>query len=259
MENPYMKKLIISMLLCCTIESSLVAREYHVCPKGSDTHAGSKREPFATLARVRDAIREAGIAGREPVNVVLADGIYLLKESFVLEPQDSGSEKVPVAYRAQNEGKAIVSGATRITGLTWERHKGEIIKAKIPDSILRSCRFDAVTVGDRKLHMARFPNFTGQGNFDGVTSLEEVNQRAQNYSHPTTGFLHALHRSRWGSVHYRIVGKDDKGLKLKGGWQQNRHRQLNRNNVMIENIFEELDDAGEWFLDRKTGMLYVYP
>lgn len=253
-----MKKMILGMALCCVMATGLAARDYYVSPKRSDDNVGSKRNPFATLTRARDAIREAGIAGREPVNVILTDGIHLLDESFVLEPQDSGSEKATVVYKAENEGKAIVSGATRLTGLSWVQHEGGILKASVPDSVLRACKFDAITIGDRRLHMARFPNFTGQGNFGGVTSLDEVNERARKYSHPATGYLHALHRSRWGSVHYRITGKDDKGLKLEGGWQQNRNRQLNTGNVMIENIFEELDDEGEWFLDRE-GTLYVYP
>jgi len=254
-----MKKLIVIAAICCVMATGLTAKDYYVSPEGSDNNVGSKQRPLATLTGARDAIREAGIAGREPVNVVLADGIHLLDESFVLEPRDSGSEKAPVIYKAENRGKAIVSGATRLTGLRWERHKGGVLKARVPDHVLQSCKFDAVTIGGRKLHMARFPNFTGRGNFDGVTSLEAVNKRAQNYKSPTTGYLHALHRSRWGSVHYRITGKDDKGLKLEGGWQQNRHRQLNAANVMIENIFEELDDVGEWLLDRETGMLYIYP
>ena len=254
-----MKNLIIGMLVYSTMQVSLMARDYHVSPDGSDDNVGSQQKPFATLTRARDAIRQIGIAGREPVNVVLADGIYLLAETFVLESRDSGSETAAIVYKAQNEGMAIVSGATRITGLTWRRHEGGIMKTSVPDDVLRSCQFDALTVGDRTLHMARFPNFTGQGNFDGVTSLDEVNKRARSYRRPTTGYLHALHRSRWGSVHYRITGKDDRGLELEGGWQQNRHRQLNSGNVMIENIFEELDDAGEWFLDRETGTLYVYP
>ena len=254
-----MKKLIVIAAICCVMATGLTAKDYYVSPEGSDNNVGSKQRPLATLTGARDAIREAGIAGRGPVNVVLADGIHLLDESFVLEPRDSGSEKAPVVYKAENRGKAIVSGATRLTGLKWERHKGGVLKAAVPDEILQSCKFDAVTVGDRKLHMARFPNFTGMGNFDGVASIDEVNKRSQNYKKPTTGYLHALHRSRWGSVHYRITGKDDKGLELEGGWQQNRHRQLNSGNVMIENIFEELDDVGEWFLDRETGTLYIYP
>jgi len=239
--------------------TGLTARDYYVSPDGSDNNVGSKQKPFASLARARDAIREAKIAGHESVNVILADGIYLLTGSFVLEAQDSGSKKAPIVYRAQNEGKAVVTGATRLADLKWERHKDGILKARLPDGIVQSLKFDALAVGDRKLHMARFPNYTGKGNFDGVTSLDEVNKRARNYKRPTTGYLHALHRSRWGSVHYRITGTDEKGLKLEGGWQQNRHRQLNNKNVMIENIFEELDDAGEWFLDRETGILYVYP
>ena len=254
-----MKKMILCTVVCCLMAGELTARDYYVSPDGSDGNVGSKQRPFATLTRARDEIRQATIAGREGANIILADGIHLLEESFVLEPQDSGAEEAPVVYKAENEGKAIISGAIRLTGLRWERHEGQILKAKVPEDVLRSCKFDAVTVGDRKLHMARFPNFTGQGNFDGVTSLDEVNKRAGNYKHPTTGHLHALHRSRWGSVHYRVTGIDDKGLKLEGGWQQNRHRQLNTDNVMIENIFEELDDAGEWFLDRETGTLYIYP
>jgi len=158
--------------------TGLTAKDYYVSPEGSDNNVGSKQRPLATLTGARDAIREAGIAGREPVNVVLADGIHLLDESFVLEPRDSGSEKAPVIYKAENRGKAIVSGATRLTGLRWERHKGGVLKARVPDHVLQSCKFDAVTIGGRKLHMARFPNFTGRGNFDGVTSLERALPRA---------------------------------------------------------------------------------
>ena len=80
------------------------------------------------------------------------------------------------------------------------------MKAKIPDQLLDSCAFDEIAIDDEKLHMARFPNFTGQGNFDGVAKLAAVNQRAKKYDAPTSGYLHALHGSRWGSVHYRIIG-----------------------------------------------------
>ena len=207
-----MRRLILCMIICCVTATGLPARDYYVSPDGSDDNAGSKQAPFATLVRARDAIRDAKVAGREGINVILTDGIHLLDDSFVLEPQDSGSAKAPIVYKAENEGRVIISGATLLKGLRWQRHEGDILKAKVPDGILRSCKFDAVTVGDRKLHMARFPNYTGRGNFDGVTGLDEVNKHARNYKHPTTGYLHALHRNRWGSVHFRVTGKDDKGL-----------------------------------------------
>lgn len=246
-------------LLTITLTTVSTAREFYVSPNGSDENPGSRERPFASLTRARDAVRHAGIAGRETVRVILADGMHLLDESFVLEPQDSGSRDAPVIYRARNEGRAIFSGARRIAGLQWEIYQGDIRQARLSEGLLRSCRFDALTVGDHKLHMARFPNFMGKGNFDGVTTLHQVNERARAYSDPTTGYLHALHKNRWGSVHYRITGRNDEGLVLSGGWQQNRHRQLNPDNVMIENIFEELDEPGEWFLDRDKGILYVWP
>jgi len=34
---------------------------------------------------------------------------------------------------------------------------------------------------------------------------------------------------------------------------------LHRNNRMVENIFEELDDPGEWFYDKEDKTLYYYP
>jgi hypothetical protein len=246
-------------LLTVTLTTVLTARDFHVSPDGSDGNAGSRERPFASLTRARDAVRDAGIAGRETARVILADGMHLLDESFVLEPQDSGSREAPVIYRAQNEGRAIVSGAQRITGLQWQTYQGDIRVARVPKALLRSCKFDALMVGDHTLHMARFPNSTGKGNFDGVTTLDKVNERAKDYGDPTTGYLHAIHRNHWGSVHYLITGRNDEGLILSGGWQQNRHRQLNADNVMIENIFEELDEPGEWFLDRGKGVLYVWP
>ena len=235
------------------------ARQYYVSPAGSDRHRGTLGAPFATLAKARNTIRTERIAGTEPVTVYLLDGMYCLPETFRLEPRDSGSEEAPVVYRARNEGHAIISGATVVKGLCWRPHVRGIMKAKIPDQLLDRCAFDEIAIRDEKLHMARFPNFTGQGNFDGVTQLAAVNQRAKKYDAPTSGYLHALHGSRWGSVHYRIIGKDQNGLTLEGGWQQNRHRSINQDNVMVENVFEELDAPGEWFLDRDGKTLYIYP
>ena len=75
-----MKKLILGMLLLCAVQASLMAKDYYVSPKGSDEDTGTEQKPFATLIRARNAIREAGMAGRESVNVILMDGIHLLND-----------------------------------------------------------------------------------------------------------------------------------------------------------------------------------
>ena len=43
-----------------------------------------------------------------------------------------------------------------------------------------------------------------------------------------------------------------------GGWQNN--RPMGMHDIrFVENIFEELDAPGEWFLDAKNSLLYFYP
>ncbi len=235
------------------------AMDYHVSPNGSDTGAGTAAAPFATLARARDAIGKSGQAGKQAITVHLADGTYFLGETFTLKPQDSGSAEAPITYRAATEDKAILSGAVELKGLKWQAHGKGIHKAVVPAGLTKRCALDELWIGEMKLDMARYPNRSEHHVFGGVTNLKVLNTRAKSYRHPETGFVHALHRNHWGSVHYHITGGGDDGLQLAGGWQQNRHRQLNASNVMIENVFEELDHPGEWFLDRQAGVLYVFP
>jgi len=72
----------------------------------------------------------------------------------------------------------------------------------------------------------------------------------------------------WGSKHYRIVDVDDDGkIKFQGGWQENRsggwdefyRGGYHKNHLFVENIFEELDAADEWYFDEKDRTLYLKP
>jgi hypothetical protein len=69
-----------------------------------------------------------------------------------------------------------------------------------------------------------------------------------------------MHAALWGDMHYLITGKDAQGnLTYVGGWQNNRRSQPHRQFRFVENIFEELDAPGEWFLNTKTSTLCFYP
>ncbi len=48
-------------------------------------------------------------------------------------------------------------------------------------------------------------------------------------------------------------------MKLEGGWQTNRPADMSKNERFVENIFEELDAPGEWYLDKAHGILYLMP
>jgi hypothetical protein len=69
-----------------------------------------------------------------------------------------------------------------------------------------------------------------------------------------------MHPALWGDFTWLITGKDTNGSLTKiGGWQNNRGGGINQRVQFVENIFEELDAPGEWFLNNKTHTLYFYP
>lgn len=68
-----------------------------------------------------------------------------------------------------------------------------------------------------------------------------------------------MHRHLWGDFHYIITGKDAAGdVTYEGGWQNNRKLGMHDKYRFVENIFEELDAPGEWFLNQKESKLYIY-
>jgi len=85
--------------------------EFHVSVTGSDTHPGTADKPFATPERARDAIRQAGLAGKTPCTVWLHGGVYRRERPFVLEEQDSGTPEHPITYRnVEGEAARLVGG-----------------------------------------------------------------------------------------------------------------------------------------------------
>ena len=67
-------------------EDAATAHEYWVSTTGNDADAGTQDEPFATLERARDAVREARKAGPPAacVTVWLRGGVYRMDKTFEL-------------------------------------------------------------------------------------------------------------------------------------------------------------------------------
>ncbi len=85
--------------------------EFHVSVTGSDRNPGTREKPFATPERARDAIRQAGLAGKTTCTVWLRGGVYRREKPFVLGEQDSGTPEHPIVYRSvEGETPRLVGG-----------------------------------------------------------------------------------------------------------------------------------------------------
>ena len=226
--------------------------DIYVAVDGNDANAGTQEKPFGTLSRAQQAIREQKSVG---ATVWLRGGIYYLTAPLVFTAEDSGSSNAPAVYSAMPGEKVIISGGRKLE-LEWKPYKEGIMQAQMPAGFTT----DQLFVNGKLQPMARYPNFDPKMRiFNGYSAQAIAPERVKRWADPKGGFIHTQHHARWGSYHYQITGKDSEGkLLYEGGWQHNYKSAMHDEYRMVENIFEELDSPGEWFLNKNTGTLYYF-
>jgi len=233
--------------------SPVQALDVYVSPSGVDSNSGQADEPLSSLAAAQEKARSS--VGKEAVTIHVGDGIYYLPETLVFTAEDSGSEKFPVIYKAQNEGGAVLSGGSTLN-LKWTLGENGLSQASTPEGLV----VDQVFIDGENQRMARYPNYDPKKKaepYQGYAANAFSEKRAAKWANPKGGYIHALHSSRWGGYHYRITGKNSKGeVTYEGGWQNNRQMGMHDDYRMVENIFEELDAVGEWYHDAQKNVLY---
>ena len=238
----------IAVLLSETMSS---AQPYFVSPSGDDANPGTLKKPFATLQRAQQAVRQ------KHGDVFLRGGTYYLPATLVFTAQDSGTKDAPVVFQNYQNEKPVISGGVRLENLDWQPYTNGIFQAKVPADL----QTEEIFVNGERQILARYPNFDPKAQyFDGFAADAISTERAARWADPAGGYFHAMHPALWGDFTWRITGKDTNGqVRLEGGWQNNRGAAAHRQIRFVENIFEELDAPGEWFLNPKTHTLYFYP
>ena len=227
------------------------AQPYFVAPNGNDANSGTLGKPFATLQRAQQAVRQ------KHGDVFLRGGTYYLPAPLVFTDEDSGTKDVPAVFQNYRDEKPVVSGGVQLDHLDWQPFTNGIFRAQVPADL----QTEEIFVNDERQILARYPNFNPKAEyFDGFAPDAISMERAARWVDPAGGYFHAMHPARWGDFTWRIIGKDTNNqVKLEGGWQNNRGAAAHPQLRFVENIFEELDAPGEWFLNSKTHTLYFYP
>ncbi len=256
----------------------------YVSTSGDDAWSGRLDEPnadgtdgpLASVRRARDVIREAkaapgGLTG--PVTVVLRGGVYRQDEPIVFTAADSGTEQCPIRYQAHPGEKPVISGGLAIRG--WQaddsrqsrtRCDGKLWRAPVPSAETgEPWRFNQLFVDGGRRTRARVPN---KGSFlrtDGP--LSKGNARGF-YFHEgdvkpwdrLREVIFVVYHSWETSIHHvRFVDTEACVVELHepAPWPMGRWERQQR--YYVENVFEGLDEPGEWYLDRDSGTVYYYP
>lgn len=229
---------------CTQAEQTII-----VSPKGKDTNTGTLKKPLQTLQK---AISIAEKSREAELRIYLREGTYYLPASLQIT-SDMFKDKSLLISGYEDE-KVTLSGGAKLTP-EWEKVPGTSLwKAKVAET-----GFDQLFINHQKRILARTPNYTEGVILNGYSSDVLSPERVQRWKNPKGGFIHALHSGEWGDMHYVITGKKGDQVTYEGGFQNNRPSGMHSKYRFVENIFEELDAPGEWFLDKEQSTLYYYP
>ncbi|MCM4162292.1 MULTISPECIES: PDZ domain-containing protein [unclassified Arenibacter] len=223
-----------------------------------DLYVGKGHEDVAgpIFDNIDEALEEAkDIRSKDkmnPITIHVSQGEYYLDSTLLLTPLLNNLQII-----GQGADKVTFKGSKKLE-LDWKRHSDHIWVSKIPDNT----NFDQLFVDGKKQVLARYPNYDENGgHWQGHASDAIDPERIKGWSQPIGAILHAMHAGEWGGFHFVISGIDENGQAiLEGGHQNNRTSAgIHEKYRMVENVFEELDSPGEWYMDKNSDMLYYWP
>lgn len=251
--------------------------------------------PFATLERARNVLRELKQAGRWPssgeVIVYLRGGKYELKYGFELNIEDSGKPNLQVIWQPYREEIVHLIGGVQLIFAKATKNIGAEAKQKIPKSSQENIySFDLAAQGisnfgtmttrgmlrpiypaalqlilnGRFLPLAGWPNngwaeisATPDGRYGGNFTFNS--ERLQRWVGVDELWMHGYWMRDYADSYEKVKSIDissntiftmePHGVKGYGAGQRFR----------VIGILEELDEAGEWYLDRNSGIIYIWP
>jgi len=288
-------KILYRIAMCCTGlgAARLSALDLYVSPSGDDTSSGAANAPLATIAGARDAIRSLKNEGGLPkggVTVWLGAGYYNSLSTIAFDERDSGTETSPITYCAKaGEQVFITGGATLdpmwfkpVTSTTpgWGRidpaSRSSIIAVNLSEhgitdyGSIRMTGFNMdvpapmeLFFGGHPMELARWPK-AGQprvrtASAPSRTEFTYSGTRPSRWVDEKDVWLHGMWNTTWADYHIRVSSIDPVTKTIYLAEPPAQFGLGAKRPFYAYNILEELDQPGEYYLDRPSGILYFWP
>lgn len=282
------------------------AQPYYVAVTGNDHHPGTLLQPFRTIERAQQALRELKAAGRltRGASVFLRAGVYPLSRSVEFDERDSGVPGGRILYSAYGGERVSLIGGRAIAGFEPvsdpaiaarfdEAYRDKIVETSLAEQGITD--FGAMKAtgtaplelffGGQPMTLARWPNKSSPNRgwfaIAGVPAEGAGDRfiyvggrpKAQRWASADDAWLHGFWIYDWWDSFVRLKAVDVENQLLISDQpfvraemaNQTSGKTVNRNASSVGrryyalNILEELDEAGEYYVDRKSGKLYFWP
>jgi len=227
----------------------------------SDSNPGTISLPFKTIYKARDTIK--GTSGN---TIYIRGGIYFLSETLSFDAQDSGSPGAPNIYMAYPGETPIIKGAMRVPVNEFTTYSGPILRADLSSYGIDD--FSQVFLNGKRQHTARYPNYDPTDPIGGgfLYSSEYTTKSMIKFS---PGQIDSSSWTNVNDIEINIFsGPNYWNSIVKLGSIDNSQATflsnvsysiVEGNRYYFQNIFEELDAVNEWYWNKYTKVLYVYP
>jgi hypothetical protein len=266
-----MTVVLLAALSTTAAEVQPAAADFFVAPRGSDANPGTKERPFATISRAQEAVRRRIAAGlKADVTVLLRGGTYELTQPLAFGPEDSGTEEFAVAYAPYPGEEVVVSGGRKVG--PWNHGQGETWTAEVPGIKEGKWYPRLLIVGGRRAVRARTPNVDAKPNCWQMKDAD-LSKDLKRYTLTMPPGLaknwrniadvEVMAAGNWAINRKRLESVDEtSGIVLLAPPHSSGHEAIRPAPgrwCYFENAIEMLDQPGEWYLDRKTGVLSYWP
>ncbi len=275
---------------------SAMAGEIWVSPGGDDSAPGTRERPLASPHGAREVAR-AQIKAGQGVEIILRGGNYELPAPLELGAGDSGTRQAPVVWRAAN-GEDVRLGAGR-TVAGWRLISDAAVRERLDPAVRdRVLELDLKGLGitdygtmsggfgkagnaglelfvdDAPTSISRYPD-------DGFIAISEVLGPTEVNVRGIRGRMEGIFRAGDGRV---SRWAEEKAPMAMGYWfwdwadERQAIASIDPGNATLTlagpghtygyrkgqyfygfNLLCEIDHPGEWYLDRKTGRIYLLP
>ncbi len=272
---------LVAVLLTTWFSTGFAQEDLYVAPDGNDAWSGKRKAPnagktdgpVATLAGAKAAVRQRKAADAQrktPIVVQIRGGNYILRETLVFTPEDSGSADAPVCYVAAPGETPVISGGTRLTG--FQRDAKGRWQVTIPEVAKGEWVFSQLWVNGQRRYRPRLPKATyafiggalppSRKDLPGFDQFRfrpgDIKGTWQNIEDVEVLTFHNWYMSR-----LRVASIDDATRVVrftgttfaKADWSDLREGLR----YIVDNAADALEAPGEWYLDRKTGVLTYIP
>ena len=248
--------------------------------------------PFATLKRARNAIRELKKREELPdggITVYLRGGVYSLAQSMEWTALDSGDETHPIVVRAYPGEVVRIQGGKEITG--FQPVIDDVLLARFDPS----CRDKVVQVDlrrlgitnygqltprgfgrptqpaalelffdDKPMTLARYPNEGWLMNTDAPDGPQGgkftySDEHPSHWAKTDNLWVHGYWTWDWADSYVQVQSIDPASHLITTMAPHGVYGYTKERRFYFLNVLEELDQPGEWILDRSSGVLYFYP